>query len=99
MDGIPALFEAAARLSRPSLVKFTSESREATGSQPTAVDERAKIGLLLREKATHNPNTGSHWSSSLLFSLIEDLARVSAEGLNGPEGEIVLRAQDMNVGD
>ena len=31
------------------------------------------IGLLLREKTVHNPNTGSHWTISLLFSLVQEL--------------------------
>ncbi|KAF8624267.1 hypothetical protein AX15_005961, partial [Amanita polypyramis BW_CC] len=28
---------------------------------------------LLRHKSIHNPNTGSHWTSSVLFSLVQDL--------------------------
>ncbi|EEB97346.1 hypothetical protein MPER_03354 [Moniliophthora perniciosa FA553] len=35
--------------------------------------ERASIGKLLREKAAHNVHTGSHWTSSLLFSLTQEL--------------------------
>lgn len=31
------------------------------------------VGLRLRDKVVHNPNTGSHWTSSLLFSLVQDL--------------------------
>lgn len=31
-------------------------------------------GLLLRTKSVHNVNTGSHWTSSLLFSLVRELA-------------------------
>lgn len=30
-------------------------------------------GTLLREKLVHNTNTGSHWTSSLLFSLVQEL--------------------------
>lgn len=30
-------------------------------------------GLLLREKDIHNPLTGTHWTSSLLFSLVQEL--------------------------
>ena len=29
--------------------------------------------MLLREKVVHNSHTGSHWTSSLLFSLISEL--------------------------
>lgn len=32
------------------------------------------LGLLLRDKSVHNPNTGSHWTSSVLFSLVQELA-------------------------
>jgi hypothetical protein len=31
------------------------------------------LGLLLRDKSVHNPNTGSHWASSILFSLVQEL--------------------------
>lgn len=30
-------------------------------------------GLLLRDKCVHNPNTGSYWASSILFSLLQEL--------------------------
>ena len=29
---------------------------------------------MLREKCVHNPNTGSHWTTSILFSLVQELA-------------------------
>lgn len=35
-------------------------------------------GLLLRQESVHNINTGSHWASSLVFSLVCEL--VSASG-------------------
>jgi tRNA nucleotidyltransferase (CCA-adding enzyme) len=31
------------------------------------------LGLLLRDKCVHNPNTGSHWATSVLFSLLQEL--------------------------
>jgi len=36
--------------------------------------ERSRIGLLLRAKPVHNANSGSHWTSSLLFSLSQELS-------------------------
>ena len=63
MDGIPALFAAAAALSIPNLKRFPHFS----GS------ERVAIGLALRDKNVHNELTGSFWTTSLLFSLIQDL--------------------------
>ncbi len=30
--------------------------------------------MLLREKSVHNPNTGSHWTSSLLFAMLRELS-------------------------
>ncbi|KIM84665.1 hypothetical protein PILCRDRAFT_818258 [Piloderma croceum F 1598] len=63
LDGIPALFVAADRLKDPRLNndKFQSPC------------ERVAIGLLLRDKCVHNPNTGSHWATSVLFSLLQEL--------------------------
>lgn len=58
LDGIPALFSAADVLKNPT-----------TGGE----DERVRIGLLLREKAVHNPHTGSFWATSVLFSLVQEL--------------------------
>jgi hypothetical protein len=31
------------------------------------------VGLLLRDKSVHNPNTGSNWASSTFFSLVQEL--------------------------
>ncbi|KAJ6626870.1 hypothetical protein B0H10DRAFT_1780327 [Mycena sp. CBHHK59/15] len=63
VDGIPLLFAAAQLLKNPDLSqeKFKAPS------------ERVALGLLLREKAIHNPSTGSRWQLSLLFSLIQEL--------------------------
>jgi tRNA nucleotidyltransferase (CCA-adding enzyme) len=63
LDSMAPLFRAAALLSEPFPDKFTSSPR-------------ATIGLLLRDKSVHNPLTGSHWSSSLLFALVQDLVRI-----------------------
>ncbi|THH04155.1 hypothetical protein EW145_g5734 [Phellinidium pouzarii] len=62
VDGIPALFTAADIL------------RGVDASQFEGPGERGRIGLLLRTKSVHNMNSGSHWSSSLLFSLVQELA-------------------------
>lgn len=43
-------------------------------------------GLALRDKAVHSPNTGLHWSSSYLFSLVQELVPhydVNSKTLNG----------------
>ncbi|OCH92693.1 hypothetical protein OBBRIDRAFT_726351 [Obba rivulosa] len=64
LDGIPALFAAADLLHGPVLGDW---------GEGHAVSERVRIGLLLREKAVHNPNTGSMWTTSLLFSLVQNL--------------------------
>ncbi|KAJ3775317.1 hypothetical protein FB446DRAFT_416636 [Lentinula raphanica] len=63
LDGITALFDAASILRNPdlSLARFQKPS------------ERVSIGLMLRERAVHNVHTGSHWTSSLLFSLVQEL--------------------------
>ncbi|KAG6891101.1 hypothetical protein C0995_014191 [Termitomyces sp. Mi166 len=63
LDGIPALFSSSITLQNPILTpeRFPNAS------------QRVALGLLLREKAVHNPNTGSHWATSLLFSLIQEL--------------------------
>ncbi|EIN13478.1 poly A polymerase C-terminal region-like protein [Punctularia strigosozonata HHB-11173 SS5] len=67
LDGIPALFGAWEILRGP-----------VGGDQATqdSNNERARIGLLLREKTVHNPHTGSHWATSLLFSLVQDLVEL-----------------------
>ncbi|KAJ7596771.1 hypothetical protein C8J56DRAFT_1041030 [Mycena floridula] len=60
-DGVPALFVASQILNNPELTKFKDRP------------ERVAIGMMLREKAVHNADTGSHWTSSLLFSLVQEL--------------------------
>ncbi|KAG8220108.1 hypothetical protein J3R82DRAFT_1128 [Butyriboletus roseoflavus] len=63
LDGIPALFDAAAL--------FEGASPE--DSRFTTPSERVAIGLLLRNGRVHRLTSGSHWSSSLLFSLVCEL--------------------------
>lgn len=63
LDGVPALFAAANLLKNPDV-------NEERLLQPV---DRVAIGLLLRDKAVHCPITGSHWTSSLLFSLLQEL--------------------------
>ena len=65
MDGITALFDSSTLLSRPTLDRFVSPS-----------GERVALGLVLRNERVHKPQGGSHWSSSLLFSLVQDLVAV-----------------------
>ncbi|KAG2123576.1 hypothetical protein DEU56DRAFT_829184 [Suillus clintonianus] len=68
LDGIPALYSASDLLSGVSL-----------GQDRLKLPlERVSIGLLLRQESVHNINTGSHWASSLVFSLVCEL--VSASG-------------------
>ncbi|KAL5635434.1 hypothetical protein ACGC1H_004281 [Rhizoctonia solani] len=61
IPSVPRLFAAHKRTSKPSLDKFEGPS------------QRALIGLLLRDGDVHNPRTGTHWSASLLFSMVQDL--------------------------
>ncbi|KZT22100.1 hypothetical protein NEOLEDRAFT_1157898 [Neolentinus lepideus HHB14362 ss-1] len=61
LDGIPALFAAAETLRNPVLERFDKPS------------QRVAIGQALRDKYVHNPNTGSHWITSILFSLVQEL--------------------------
>ncbi|PPR00260.1 hypothetical protein CVT24_005008 [Panaeolus cyanescens] len=60
LDGVPALHEASKLISDKILGSTQSK-------------DRVDIGLFLRQKCLHNPNTGSLWSTSIFFSLIMDL--------------------------
>ncbi|KIJ21452.1 hypothetical protein PAXINDRAFT_159537 [Paxillus involutus ATCC 200175] len=73
LDGIQALYDAAAIMKGLSL----DEDRFRTPS------ERVAIGLLLRHTKVHKPMSGSHWSSSLLFSLVCELVPLG----NGEEAD------------
>lgn len=61
LDGIPVLF-AATRLIK---AKVMDESQHSL--------DRVQLGLLLRNKLIHNSNTGSHWTASILFTLVTEL--------------------------
>jgi len=63
LDGIPALF-AAAQLLKDRTLNVENHQKPS---------ERVAIGLLLRDKAIHNANTGTHWTTSFLFSLVQEL--------------------------
>jgi len=63
LDGIPALFSAS------ELVK----SPDVGGDKFKTPSERVAIGLLLRHISVHNVNIDARWTTSLLFSLIQEL--------------------------
>ncbi|KAE9409338.1 hypothetical protein BT96DRAFT_848716 [Gymnopus androsaceus JB14] len=63
IDGVPALFMSCEILKNPDL-------RDEKFKLPS---ERVTIGLMLRNKVVHYRDTGSHWTSSLLFSLVQEL--------------------------
>lgn len=67
LDGVPALYSASDLLNGVSL----GQDRLKLPS------ERVAIGLLLRQKSVHNIDTGSHWASSLVFSLVCELVSAS----------------------
>lgn len=82
LSGIPALFSAADLLNNPTLEAGKFEHRPervAIGGSfiQHRVDHRRfyelSSGLLLRDKSVHNPNVGSTWPISLLFSLVQEL--------------------------
>lgn len=58
LDGIPVLF-AASQLIKAQVMNDSLD--------------RVRLGLLLRNKLIHNSNTGSHWTSSILFTLVTEL--------------------------
>jgi tRNA nucleotidyltransferase (CCA-adding enzyme) len=61
LNGIPTLFSA---------VHLIKASMHEHSSTPL---DRVKLGLLLRDKLVHNALTGSHWTTSLLFSMLTEL--------------------------
>lgn len=77
LDGIPPLFAAA-----EILQQGVSDWEGGRMDKP----ERAWLGVLLREKNVHNPVSGSHWASSLLFALAQELAVVWEGQGRGEEG-------------
>ncbi|KAI0651437.1 hypothetical protein C8Q79DRAFT_899091 [Trametes meyenii] len=64
LDGIPALFSAVEVLQK-GVTDFETGNIDGP--------ERVRIGSLLREKSVHNPVMGSHWATSMLFSLVQEL--------------------------
>ncbi|PBK76666.1 hypothetical protein ARMSODRAFT_1078769 [Armillaria solidipes] len=83
-DGVPALFAASDLLKSPRL------DDERFKTKP----ERVAIGMLLRQKLVHNPSTGSHWTSSLLFSLVRELGVLydaSSDTIDAEGAEKVIR--------
>ena len=78
LDGIPALFTAADLL-RKGVEDWVNGQMD----KP----ERAWIGVLLRERNVHNPVSGSHWASSLLFALIHELGELWVPGAESIDGE------------
>ncbi|KAG1757935.1 hypothetical protein EDB19DRAFT_1659877 [Suillus lakei] len=68
LDGVPALYSASDLLNGVSLGQ----------DRLTMPSERVAIGLLLRQESVHNVNTGSHWASSLVFSLVCELVSASS---------------------
>jgi tRNA nucleotidyltransferase (CCA-adding enzyme) len=81
LGGIPALFSAAELLKNPDLKgeRFNRRpERVAIGEPADAATWHTRSyilrsGLLLRDKSVHNPNLGSTWPVSLLFSLVQEL--------------------------
>jgi tRNA nucleotidyltransferase (CCA-adding enzyme) len=83
LDGIPALFTAAEMLKD----RMKNTAKPNLPSERVAVGQYFDItllllplscswiytGLLLREKCVHNLNTGTEWTTSLLFSLLQEL--------------------------
>jgi len=106
LDGIPPLFIAADLFKDPRLnsERFVGKSeRVAIGPScffamiwPPLLSDDILAGLLLRDKVIHNPNTGSHWTSSLLFSLVQELVPlydVDNDTLDGKNAIIFLPEQ------
>lgn len=62
---------------------------------------RVAIGLLLREKVVHNPHTGSHWETSILFSLVQELVDAwspEREELNDQVASVAVERYNAFVG-
>ncbi|GJJ13929.1 hypothetical protein Clacol_008186 [Clathrus columnatus] len=63
LDGIPVLFKGAKLISDFELKKLDG-----------LPGERAALGLLLRQQYIHSPIFDAHWTSTILFSLVQELA-------------------------
>lgn len=80
LGGIPALFSAAELVKNPTLEggRFDDLPERVAIGEPTNTMWHTHsytlcAGLLLRDNSVHNPNVGSTWPVSLLFSLVQEL--------------------------
>ncbi|KAH9075700.1 hypothetical protein EDB83DRAFT_2351855 [Lactarius deliciosus] len=90
LDGIPALFIASGLLKSPDV----QDDRFKTPS------ERVAIGLLLRQSSVHNALVGAHWTTSLLFSLIQDLDNFNSESaaeVIGKYNDFASRIEELGL--
>ncbi|KAG9102021.1 CCA tRNA nucleotidyltransferase, mitochondrial [Ceratobasidium sp. UAMH 11750] len=86
ISAIPSLFHARELVSKSLLHKFEGPS------------ERSSIGLMLRDKRVHNPQSGIHWSTSLLFSLVQDLVdSVEENALDAKRAEEIIQMYNTFV--
>jgi len=86
LDGVPALFSASELLKAP--VIDNDKFKLKTPS------ERAAIGLFLRHNSVHNAHIDAHWTTSLLFSLIQQLVEcydTSKDKFNVDEAGVVVQ--------
>ncbi|KAK0208895.1 hypothetical protein DFS33DRAFT_1254396 [Desarmillaria ectypa] len=100
-DGIPALVVASDLLKSPSL----DDERFKTKPERVAIGQLS-AGMLLRQKSIHNPSTGSHWTSSMLFSLVRELGPLydpSSDAINDAEkvirvyNEFTARIEELDL--
>ncbi len=56
-----------------------------------------EIGLLLRNPAVHNPLMDSHWTVSLLFSLVQELTLLYDAGNDNFDGVCPLFVNERDV--
>ncbi|KAJ1309611.1 hypothetical protein OPQ81_006383 [Rhizoctonia solani] len=87
IPSVPRLFAAHKRVSKPSLDKFEGTS------------QRALIGLLLRDVDVHSPRTGTYWSASLLFSMVQDLVDLidDQSTLDGVQAQQIVQMYNVFV--
>ncbi|KAI6153282.1 hypothetical protein BKA82DRAFT_4087879 [Pisolithus tinctorius] len=82
LDAIPALYSAASEL-----VNGLSLDQDRF-KNPL---ERVSLGLLLRNPKLHKSHSGTHWTSSLLFSLVCELVRLGYPPNDGAAKECIER--------
>ncbi|GJJ12611.1 hypothetical protein Clacol_006854 [Clathrus columnatus] len=82
LDGIPVLFKGAKLVSEFKLEKIngnpSSEKEAATGVKLVSEsekrdNERVAMGLFFRQQSIHSPILDAHWTSTILFSLVQEL--------------------------